>query len=163
MRELLLVMSVAGRLYALPTRAVREIVFEPAVSTVPGQPRILHGFFNWRGTTVAVISLRSLFGESIESLDLYAPVVVLQGFDDHRTLALLADKVLDVVEPDAASFRTPNAVSVNDCTESVFYTAAGDVTVLSVDRLLLVQEQQRIAELGEKIEARLLECQGVEP
>lgn len=157
MRELLLTFSVAGRLYAVRTQFVREIVFLSATFSLPGQPRIVHGFVYLRGESIPVVSLRALFGDTAAEPDIYAPFVVIRG---DGALALLADQVLDIIDPAAVQLQVSSATSsVNDCAESVFQTDAGDVTVLSLERLLLTQERERIVDLQRQIEARLVECE----
>src|SRR5690242_20724581 len=99
MRELLLLFSVSDRLYAVRADVVREIIFVTAMSRLPGQPQVVDGFLNYRGETVAVVSLRYLFREPQAEPDLYAPVIVFRDRD--RSVALFADEVLDVVDAGA--------------------------------------------------------------
>jgi chemotaxis signal transduction protein len=160
MDELFLIFSVADRLYALQTHLIREIVFVSAMSSLPGQPRIVEGFLNLRGESVAVVSLRTLFGEPPAPPDVYAPVLVLRG-DGGSAPALLADEVLDLARSSTVSLQSPAAASsVNDCAEWTFQSGPANVTVLSAERLLLVQERERIAELQRQAEARLADCEG---
>ena len=77
---------------ALQLGSVQEIVPLPALIQVPGQPRILEGFLNLRGTMVPVLSLGKLLGGDCAD-DAYAPILIVLVSDS--TLALLVDDVLD--------------------------------------------------------------------
>jgi purine-binding chemotaxis protein CheW len=85
----------SGTCFALPQRQVREIVPARRLTRVPGAPDAVRGLLNVRGALVTVLDLAAHFavGRS-EATD--APVVI--AVTESRTLGLLVDDVLDVIQ-----------------------------------------------------------------
>ncbi|MCM2373608.1 chemotaxis protein CheW [Aporhodopirellula aestuarii] len=59
-----LVLSLAGERFAIPTRSIREVFQAPFVTPVPGTPDYLLGVANLRGEVLAVVDFHQLFGLS---------------------------------------------------------------------------------------------------
>jgi purine-binding chemotaxis protein CheW len=86
-----LTFKVAGRLYALPAEAVREIVLPSPMAKVPLAPKPLLGFANLRGVVLPVASLRLLLGRDAEGAGSASQrVIVLEG---RPAFGLLVDEV----------------------------------------------------------------------
>ncbi len=156
-----LIFRVAGHLCAVPAREVREIVHIAATTQLPGQPSVLHGFLNLRGSALPVVELRGLFGEAASEPGLYAPFIVLAG--DDSPLALLADTAEEVIEIDQGALQPlAGQHSFNDCAEGQFLSPQGTVVALSADRLLLAKERACVAALRAEAQRRLAEAGGLE-
>src|SRR4051812_19487828 len=105
-------------LYAVPTASVREIVPMAALTGAPGQPPLLHGFLNLRGTAVPVVSLRRLFGDAERDPHRYTPLVLIDA--DGQMIALEVDAVEQVIELDELTLEPFGADrSANDCARGI--------------------------------------------
>ena len=96
-----LTFSVDGRLYALASEEVAEVIRLPPVARVPQAPRGLLGVTNLRGTVLPVASLRGLLGNKEE--DGATSAIVLGG---SAPAALTVDKVEALVAIDAGRVET---------------------------------------------------------
>jgi chemotaxis signal transduction protein len=148
-----LLLDVAGVDMALPMRAVAEILPVTRFERQAPWPKVLAGFLNRQGRPLAVIDLARLFDPDRppSTPELYSHVVRLRGGD----LALLADRVNDA-EAEAEDF-TPidDSASANGAIIGNLLILGRLVALLDVDRLLLLEEQARVTEIGETLRARL--------
>lgn len=160
MSERALVVFVAGgRVCALPTAAVREVVHYPELATPPGLPAMLEGFLNYGGEILPVLRLDRLFGLPQARTDLYTQVLVLR--ETEGRLALIVDAVRAVRRVDEALLRPVQGGSVfNDCLDAQLELDGETVHVLAADRVLLQQERERLRQLGEMVESRLADLGG---
>jgi len=128
------------------------------LSRTPGQPSVLEGFLNLRGTAVPVIDIRRLFNLPPVEPGVYAHIIVLSGHP-HPT-GLRADRAVALVRP-AADDWLPLAAdhSFNQCAEAELLTPEGPAQYLSPDRLLLEQERRVVAELQARAQIYLGELE----
>jgi len=137
---------------AFRVEQVQEIIAIPATIKVPGQPSILEGFLNLRGTVVPVVRMAALFN-LVSPPDLHAPVIIIRT--RNGTTAFLADEVDSVltVSSDDLHALKPNHTAT-EFAEAEF--VAGDQTyvLLDCDRLLLSEERRRMTELQAQIDHR---------
>ncbi len=154
--------DVNGTACALSREQVRELLPLPRLWHPPALPRPVAGFFNLGGKAVPVIRLDVLFGLDAKQEDgeaaLYRHLILVQGPLHDAPLALLADRVLDVATI-AGHQLSPVAEgsSLNGCVEAEITLGSRLVHLLSLERLLLAQEQQALAELGRHAQSRLAE------
>lgn len=89
-----LLIQLAGELYALPSSGVREVIRYRAATPVPGAPPILPGILNQRGVILPVVSVYPLLGLTPPPATRATRLVILahQEID----LALLVEAVLDL-------------------------------------------------------------------
>ena len=85
-----LLFRAAGKVYALPAEAVREIVLPLPLAKVPLGPKALLGLANLRGVVLPVADLRLLLGQEQTIVSTHR-VVVLEG---RPAIGLLVDDVL---------------------------------------------------------------------
>jgi purine-binding chemotaxis protein CheW len=131
---------------------VREIVAIAATTKVPGQPSILEGFLNLRGTTLPVVRLASLFNQRFQP-SLSASVIVSEGRSG--PLGLLVDEVESVVAIEVGDLRPLTANHImNEWAEAEFVLNDRPVVLLEPDRLMLAEESRRIGELQAQTDAR---------
>ncbi len=158
-RRSLLVFSLAGQAYGLPLRDVQEVLPMARLTRPPDLPAVLAGFLNLRGTAVPVLRLGRLFGLPEQPSGLYTPLIVLRSPD--TPLVLLADQLSGIVAvSDAAVVAVPEDHSFNDCVVGMATVDGRVVLLLSPARLLLDKEQQCLAELQDREQARLREMEG---
>ncbi|KMO22112.1 chemotaxis protein CheW [Methylobacterium platani] len=156
-----LLVDVAGTDCALPRRAVREILPLPRLWRPPAAPAPLAGFLNLAGSAVPVLDLAILFGlvrpaaGATARIALYRHLVLLHG---ESPLALMVDRVRDFarVAPDQVR-PVADAATLNGCVAAEIRIAERLVHGLAVDRILLAEEQARLAAQTRDAQARLAE------
>jgi purine-binding chemotaxis protein CheW len=142
--------------YALPIERVEEILPLAEVAHVPNAPSFLNGFLDIGGEPVAVISLSGLLGIERREPELYTPLILLKSASPR--IAMEVDEVLQIVELDEQDLRPIiEDCSFNDCAASSVRVDDKTLLVLSPQKLLLEEEQKRIAELT-AMELRRLEA-----
>lgn len=154
-----LLLDVAGVDMALPMGAVAEILPVTRLERQAPWPKVLAGFMNRRGRPLAVIDLARLLEPTRPAArpELYSHVVRLNDRHAGGDLALLADRVKDA-EIQAEDF-TPVAdrasASANGAVMGHLLIQGRLVALLDADRLLLLEEQARVADIAEALRARL--------
>jgi purine-binding chemotaxis protein CheW len=150
-----LVVSVAGRRFAIPVESVREVVRPRAITPVPGTPAIVRGLVNVRGMVVTVLHLGELLrGAGVtdsaphETVDVVSSRAVL----DHsivllehagRAVGVLVDAVHDVRPLEDVSEATDAGPSLTDGDAS-----AGGTAILRLDLPALLARVMLSSEEG---------------
>jgi purine-binding chemotaxis protein CheW len=149
-----LILRAGSYVCGIPSDQIAELILMPALIRLPGQPAILDGFMNLRGTAVPVASLLCLFQQSAQEPDLHSPLVAIRT--SHGILALRVDRVEEVatVERTALLPYGP-ADSLNACAEAHFHWNGQVVALLSPQRLLLTKERDCVADLQAQMQRRL--------
>jgi len=139
---------------------VRELLPLPRLWRPPGGPKPLAGFFNLGGQAIAVVDLPILLGldsrpDGAEAL-IYRHLMLVGRLGRPGPAALLVDRVLDLVaiEPGQLS-PMREAATLNGCVEAEIDWQGGLVHLLSLERLLLAEEAQSLAELRRNAQNRL--------
>lgn len=149
-----LVFELDGSSFAIPLAAVREILPLPLLSNPPGLPSLLAGFLNLGGQAIPVLNLKRLFGGPDSGSGPYSHIVVLR--ETSASLGLLVDRSAGTVALSPESLMpVSHGQSLNDCVEAGARIGNQTAHVLSVERLLLKQEQARVAELQAMEQERL--------
>jgi purine-binding chemotaxis protein CheW len=155
----LLVFFLAGQAYGLPLRDVQEVLPMAQLTRPHDLPAALAGFLNLGGAAVPVLRLGRLFGLTERPPGLYTPLIVLRSPDTR--LVLMADQVSGIVAvSDEEVITVPEDHSFNDCVVGMATIEGRVVLLLSPERLLLDKEQQCLAELQDREQARLREMEG---
>ena len=158
----IIVFGVCGTACALHRSAAREFLPLPHLWRPPVIPRPVAGFFNLGGHAVPVLRLDALFGlqpvaDGAEA-DLYRHLILIDRFSASGTSALLVDRVLDVASVDTSRLSSVREEgTLNGCVEAEITWDGRLVHLLSVERILLAEEQQALAELGRQAQNRLSE------
>jgi purine-binding chemotaxis protein CheW len=154
-RGLYVVFHVAAQSYSLPVASVQEIVPMAELSQVPGSPAFLRGFLNMDGKLVGVVSVRRLLSVDDRDPALYTPLVILKS--SSQPIALEVDQVSQIVDlTDETLLPLADNAAFNGCATAVARLDGSSVLVLSPERILLDQEQRRVAELANVERQRLL-------
>ena len=95
MSQFVLVFELDELQCAIDSTAVKEVVRAVAVRPMPGQSPFIAGVIDLRGSTVPVLDLRARFGRPSRALQL-TDAFIVTGIR-HRTVALWADRVVDVL------------------------------------------------------------------
>jgi purine-binding chemotaxis protein CheW len=89
-----LLVRLAGELYAVPSDSVREIIRHRAFIPVPGAPPALPGILNQRGTILPLVEMYSLLGLEPAPITRATRIVIVAHAD--IDMALLIDAVIDL-------------------------------------------------------------------
>lgn len=152
-----LLLDVAGVDMALPMTAVAEILPVPRFERQAPWPKVLAGFMNLRGRPLAVIDLARVMDPQREPSkpDLYSHVIRLGAAHGGGDLALLADRARDA-EVMADDFtEVDDDASANGVIGGNLLILGRLTPLIDVDRLLLLEEEIRVAEIAEALRTRL--------
>lgn len=89
-----LLVQLAGELYAIPSAGVREVIRYRAYTPVPGAPPALPGILIQRGAIVPVVEIHQLLGIDRASITRASRLVLVTHGD--VDMAILVDTVLDL-------------------------------------------------------------------
>ena len=157
----IVVFEVGRHVCGLRLERVREIVLMCELAQPPGLPPLLEGMLNLRGEITPVVRTDRLFNLPPILFRRYTQLVVLRG---PTPLALLSERVRNVITLAAADLLPAPKNSVfNHCLAGVLPAAQGPIHVLDMERLLLVQEEQRISELQRIAQSRLAKLEEAKP
>ena len=157
-RVCLLVFEVDRLRCAFAASEVREILPMAALSTPPGMPELLSGLLNVGGEVIPVVAVEAIFGLAYRPCHLHSPLILLGDGED--TLALTAHRVRELAEVSANELIPLNDHNtLNDCVTAEFRMEGESVYVLSVPRLLVREERERVRSFA-KEESRRLELTG---
>ncbi|WP_369058514.1 chemotaxis protein CheW [Caulobacter sp. 73W] len=153
-RDIFATFQFGATIAALPREAVVEFLPVPDLARPPAAPRALAGVFNLGGEAVPAVSLAALFGAASEEPSLYSHLVIVRSGE--RRVALLVDRILDVVEAGPDALRpAEEGDSLNGCVSAQLSSDGVLIPVLSVERLLLAEEKARLADIAEAAQARI--------
>lgn len=163
-RQAFVIFEVGPYRCAIPCEQTQEVVPLASTLVLPGQPSLLGGLLNLRGSLVPVVLLRRLFELPAEAPSLYTPLILVHLPQTAKLpstlLGLCVDRVLGVEELDPASLMPlPADHSLNDCAEAEFEEGGGRVSLLSLNRLLLSEERKRLEELAAEGRRRVAETE----
>jgi purine-binding chemotaxis protein CheW len=158
----IIVFDVSGTACALPRSKVRELLPLPRLWRPPALPRPVAGFFNLGGRAVPVLRTDVLFDlertDAAAEADLYRHLILIEGLSSSGVGALLVDRVLDVSTIQNFQLSSlPQTGTLNGCVEAEVTLDGRLVHLLSVERILLKEEQLSLAELGRHAQNRLSE------
>jgi purine-binding chemotaxis protein CheW len=155
--QILLICQVAERLAAFPVQDIERVTQMAALAQPPGLPRILEGILDLGGAAIPVLRLDRLFRLPEKNPGLYSMLVIVRGPDSGR-VAVLADRVLDIVPVAADRFRNVEEKDTfNGCAEAVVTIGEESLHVLAPARLMLAKEKELLAEFQSLAQLRLKE------
>jgi purine-binding chemotaxis protein CheW len=130
------VLRLGGREYALPARAVVQVLRMVAIRPVPESPMWISGVINLRGRMTPMLDLRKRLGLPAETPGLSAHIVIVRSND--AILGLIADAVLEVLALDEDAVEPPGgAAGRSRVISGVARSNDRLILVLDVDRLLV--------------------------
>jgi purine-binding chemotaxis protein CheW len=90
-----LLFRIGGGIYASRLTQLREVIRQPATSSVPDTPDWLLGLANVRGDVTSIIDLPLVFGLESESIGA-RPVLMAETEDGQTSVGLLVDEVIGI-------------------------------------------------------------------
>lgn len=109
-----LMVGLAGEVFAIDARLVREILDPIPVTRVPGARRFVSSILNVRGKVIPLADLRQRFGmpPSATTADTRFVVIETDVEGEPTTVAIVADKVHEVTELDHATLQSAPPVGM---------------------------------------------------
>lgn len=153
------IFRLGGEAFALAVDVVREIVPISWLAAIPRMPSFVQGILNLGGVAIPVLRLDRLFGLG-QGIDfgLESSILVTRG---SSPMGVLVERVEDVRR--VTSFETLDVEasrSFNGCVSAqlVPIGKTGEpLSLVSWDKVLLVEERERVAEFQAQSQARLAE------
>ena len=141
----LIVFFIGEQATALPLESVEKIVPMADLAHPPGLPATLAGILNWGGTAVPVLRLDRLLQLPELSPGLYSMLVLLKDERLNGKVALLVDRVAEVVHISSdALLAVDERDSFNACAEGTFESRGQLVHLLSPEHILLEREYESL-------------------
>jgi purine-binding chemotaxis protein CheW len=139
LRELL-VLDLAGGLYALPVECVREIVRVRATTPMPHVPRAVLGVMPLRGEMLQLVDLRLRLSLPAREPGRRARIVVVQG-GEGGAAGLLVDAVSEVLRVAEDACMAPGEASRH--VEALCTRGDSFVSILDLDGLIELGDDER--------------------
>lgn len=142
--------------YALPIESVVRIIEMVTIMPIPRVVPSVEGVINVRGTAVPVVNLRRHLGLPEVPLQLDTHIVLAKICS--RTVGLIVDEVLDVLNVPAAQIVSPHDLLPEGLNEvpllrGLTHASAGLVLLLDLEHLFRVQQVSALAEAIEVLPA----------
>ncbi len=138
--DLLLAFVVEGRKYALPLASVDKIIRTVEITPLPKAPPIILGIINFRGRVIPVVNLRKRFGLPERDMELSDQLIISKT--PVRPVALLADRVADVIEIDKQEIiKAGQIVPRTEYVEGVVKIAGDLLLIHDIAKFLSLDEE----------------------
>lgn len=149
-----LTFSLGGEMFAVGILNVKEIIEYGHLTEIPMMPAFIRGVINLRGAVVPVIDLAARFGGQPTQVGRRSCVVIIEIADGDTTqdIGVLVDSVSAVLDIPDAEIEPPPAFGARirtDFIEGMGKIAGKFVIILSVQRVLSVEEMTVLANLGQ--------------
>ncbi|SHJ80079.1 purine-binding chemotaxis protein CheW [Roseomonas rosea] len=145
---------------ALPREAVRALLPLPRLDAPPGLPAPLSGFLNLGGTAVPVLEPARLLGLAPGEPHPYRHLILLERDGLAGPVALLVDRVADVVPPGLPLRPAEEGLSLGDVVAGAVEFEGRNLHLLDPGRLLLAQEAAILDALSRQAQERLARWEG---
>lgn len=150
----MLLFDLPGESCAFSLEEVQELVLLPALIRPPGIPPAVEGFFDLGGHLITVVRLDRLFGLAAQELGLYTPLVVLRGM--RQSFAVTVESVREILPLTEETYlQMGEHDSFNRCAIGKMDLDGRVIHILSAERILSREEQQRLEELRNMAQQRL--------
>ncbi len=137
----LLVFALDERRFAIALSAVSSVIRAVEVTPLPQSPEIVMGVINVRGTIIPVVNLRKRFG--VQDRGLRISDFILIAHTAHRTLALVVDAVIDVLDhPDLELTPAEELLPGTAYVESLASVDGRIVAIHNLNQFLSLDEEQ---------------------
>ncbi|MDQ7782138.1 MAG: chemotaxis protein CheW [Desulfomonilaceae bacterium] len=125
--------------FAVTLSQVERIVRAVEITPLPDAPKTVHGIINVEGRIVPVVNTRKRLGISEREIELDDLFVIVNG--DGRSLALVADEVLPVLEiPDKLLVPSDDVLPGKRFVQGIADTDNGMIMILDIDKALTYEE-----------------------
>ena len=146
-----LTFTMAGEVFAMDIRTVREIIQYGPMTTVPLMPGFVRGVINLRGAVVPVIDLQARFGRPSVTVSKKKCIVIFDAMREGERveLGLLVDAVSEVIEIPAGQIEPPpnfGTVVRRDFIRGMGKVAGRFVIIIEPDKAFDVEDMAQLCE-----------------
>jgi purine-binding chemotaxis protein CheW len=125
--------------FALPLASVEKIARAAAIRPLPKAGDVILGVVNVQGRVIPVLDLKKRFGIPTRPVAVSDHLIIARS--STRVLALLVDRVQDILETDSGAVTDQSAILERmDFVEGVLRTDDGMVLINDLERLLFGDE-----------------------
>ncbi|MCR6632293.1 MAG: chemotaxis protein CheW [Magnetospirillum sp.] len=148
------VFRLCGQLFAVTVDAVREVVPYAWLATPPRMPAFVQGVLNLGGLAVPVLRLDMLLGMPPAAIGLSASILIMKSTG--TPMGLLVEHVEGVRPRAGFQFAAVDeAHSFQGCVAGQLESPQGAMQLVSWERVLLVEEERRLAQFQQDAQDRL--------
>jgi purine-binding chemotaxis protein CheW len=157
----IVIFRLGGEPFALSVADVREVVPYAWLAQPPRMPSFVQGVLNLGGVAVPVLRLDRLLGLPDGEYGLGASILIMKTAA--QPLGLLVEHVDDVrSSADFQVLPVEETRSLQGCVIGQVHGAPGDIPLVSWQKLLLAEEQLRLAQFQDNAQRRLAELADAE-
>ncbi|MBW7900869.1 MAG: purine-binding chemotaxis protein CheW [Rhodocyclaceae bacterium] len=149
-----LTFTLGGEMFAVAILNVKEIIEYGTVTEIPMMPPFIRGVINLRGAVVPVIDLSCRFGGKTTQVARRTCIVIIElnEGDAKHDIGVMVDAVSEVLEIAPSEIEPAPAFGAKIRTD--FISGMGKVNgkfviILSIDRVLSVEEIALLSQVGE--------------
>jgi purine-binding chemotaxis protein CheW len=140
-----LIFEVDDRQYGISVDRVERVVRAVDVTPLPRGPSLVLGVIDVHGTLVPVFDVRRRVGSPSKPVGVLDQFVIIRGI--RRNVALVVDRVRDIVEIAASALASPEAIWPEwKEIEGAAQLQTGLILVEDVDRFLSLEEDRMLEE-----------------
>ena len=163
--ERFLIFETSGQLFGLPIAAIVEILPMVTLTPVPAMPPFVVGFLNWHNSTtpIAILRLDDLLRLSQTSRvpGLHTPLLIVKNIphleplktpdEKEQIFGLLVERIHNLCAIAPAEIGAAEQTSFNGCVTGLLSLSQpeGMAAILSVERLLLAEERERLSSFAQ--------------
>lgn len=149
-----LTFNVGSEMFALGILNVKEIIEYGNLTEIPMMPAFIRGVINLRGAVVPVIDLGARFSGRVSPVQRRTCIVIVevQHDDENHDIGVMVDAVSEVLEIPAGDIEPAPSFGARiraDFIAGMGKLAGKFVIILSIQRVLSVQEMAVLAQVGQ--------------
>lgn len=153
-----LTFALRGEMFAIGILHIKEILEYGQLTTVPMMPDFIRGVINLRGAVVPVVDLASRFGGERSDITKRTCIVIIEvtTAEGQQDIGVVVDSVSEVLEIPAGEIEPPPSFGAKiraDFIQGMGKVNANFVIILSVDKVLSVEELAMVSQVGDLAEA----------
>jgi len=147
--NLLVVFTLDDQCYALYLSTVERIVRVAEITPLPKAPGVVLGVINIGGRIVPVVDIRKRFGLPAREINLSDQLVIANTL--HRSVALLVDSVIGVIEHSAATMVSAEQILPGmEYVEGVVKLEDGIILIHDLGTFLSLEEEKALEDAVKK-------------
>ena len=151
----LLVFVIEGQRFAIQLSVTERVVRAVAITKLADAPGFIEGVIDYYGEVIAVINLRKPFGYNLPELRLSDRFIIVKTAK--RKLALIVDKVEDVLSPDLQDLYDSQDINSGLKFIQILREDQGIVFIWDIENLLVLAEE---IELDKYLDSKIISAAG---
>lgn len=143
----------AGEMFAVPIRNIKEIIEYGQLTGVPMMPSFILGVINLRGSVVPVVDMSLRFGRQPTGITRRTCIVIIEveTAGERQDVGMMVDSVSEVLEIPRSEIEPPPSFGAKirvDFIQGMGKIAGKFVIILDVDKVLSIEEMALLGQAG---------------